>query len=93
MRPARLERATSGSGGQRSIQLSYGRSRQARNLAGDWQISIGEAMEAENVCVPIFSLQSHLARMKMFARLAGGRARLGQDYGAARKGNFHESDH
>jgi len=51
--------------------LSYGRSKQARNLAGDWQISIGEAIEPENVCVPIFNLQSHLARMKMFARLAG----------------------
>jgi hypothetical protein len=93
MRPARLERATSGSGGQRSIQLSYGRRKQARNLAADQRISIDEAIRPKNVCVLIFSLQSHLARMKMFARLAGGRARLGQDYGAARKGNFHESDH
>jgi hypothetical protein len=47
MRPARLERATSGSGGQRSIQLSYGRTKQARNLAADQRISIEETIERE----------------------------------------------
>jgi hypothetical protein len=46
----------------------------ARNLAADQQISIDEAIEPENVCVSIFSLQSHAARMKMFARPAGGAA-------------------
>jgi len=52
--------------------LSYGRSKQARNLAADWQISIDETVEPDNACVSIFSLQFHLARMKMFARPAGG---------------------
>ena len=85
MRPARLEHATSGSGGQRSIQLSYGRRKQARNLAADSRISIEETIEPENVRVLIFGLQSHLGRMKMFARPAGGtpssRLRRGKEKG------------
>jgi large subunit ribosomal protein L19 len=71
MRPARLERATSGSGGQRSIQLSYGRRKQTGNLAADYTDFHRRDNRTRNACVPIFSLQFHLARMKMFARLAG----------------------
>src|SRR4029453_4240418 len=86
MRPARVERATSGSGGQRSIQLSYGRRKQARNLAGDQRISREETIEREK---PVFRFSfCNLTSKEGKCRPASGRAHLRQDYGAAGKGSF-----
>jgi large subunit ribosomal protein L19 len=87
MRPARLERATSGSGGQRSIQLSYGRSKTGPKSSYRLADFHRRDDRTRKCLCSDFQFAIFLGPNEN-VRPSGGSARLRQDYGAARRGIF-----